>query len=327
MALRKPAGGVGLRNNKLIFAGIAFLILLVFAGALTLLKSIYQTETYYVLKADVATRSQIVPEMLEPVTTSAGTAPKAALGIAEVQAGYMYSKYPLVKGDILTPSNVGGFEDISVGVPDEWVVTSFSVNADNAVGGRIRRGVYFDMMVATNDGAFYPFVNVLTLDTTVSLSNASSAQAADTEEAHAGQTSQYVVGMPPDDAARLQQVMKRYGQDIKLVLSPRQNEYNAPQLASYTGIFKYENDTKNMGVGTDYTFTPLKRDAFGRPIAQVDNCSKGNAKLSPEDCQKAGASTTTTTPSSTSTQSSTAGPSATSQSSTSPSASATTGSR
>lgn len=296
MAIRKTGGGGGLRNNKLIFAGIAFLILLVFAGALTLLKSIYQTETYYVLAADVPTRTQIMPEMLEPITTSAGTAPASALDISDVQAGYVYTKYPLLKGDILTASNVGGFDDISVGVPDEWVVTSFSVGADDAVGGRIRRGVYFDFMVATNDGAFYPFVNVLALDTTVSLANASSSEAADTEEAHAGQTSQYVVGMSPEDAARLQQITKKHGQDIKLVLSPRQNEYAPPQLASYTGVFKYENDTKNLGEGTDYTFTPRERDAFGRPIAKAANCSKGNAKLTTEECQKAGSSSTTTTP-------------------------------
>lgn len=316
MALRKSGGGVDLRNNKLIFAGIAFLILLVFAGALTLLKSIYQTETYYVLAGDVPTRTQIMPEMLEPITTSAGTAPSSALDISDVQAGYVYTKYPLLKGDILTASNVGGFDDISVGTPDDWVVTSFSVPADSAVGGRIRRGVYFDFMVATNNQAFYPFVNVLALDTTVSLSNASSNQAADTEEAHAGQTSQYVVGMPPEDAARLQQITKQYGQDIKLVLSPRQNEYNPPQLSSYTGVFKYENDTRNMGEGTDYTFTPLERDSFGRPIAQAANCSKGNAKLTAEECQKAGTSSNTTT--------NTASPQPSGDSSSSPSSSPST---
>lgn len=324
MAIRSSTGGGSLRNNKLIFASIAFLIILVFAGALTLLKSVYQTETYYVLAGDVPTRTQITPEMLKPITTSAGTAPKSALGIADVQSGYVYTKYPLNAGDILTASNAGGFEDISVGVPDTWVITSFSVGADDAVGGRIRRGVYFDFMVVGKDGSKYPFVNVLALDTTVSLSGASSNQAADTEEAHAGQTTQYVVGMPPEDAARLASIMKGGANGtVQLVLSPRQNEYNPPQLASYTGMFKYEGDTKDMGKGTDYTFTPVPRDAFGRPISQAANCSKGNAKLSPEDCQKAGQSsnTTTTTPSTTS---STA-PSSSSSSPASPSPSSTTG--
>lgn len=161
------------RNNKMVYGLIVVLVIAVFVGSLMLLKNVYQTETYYVLKEDVPTRTQVNADMLEPVTTSAGTAPKSALGISEVQDGYMFTKYPLKSGDILTDSNVGGFEDVSVGVPDSWVVTSFGVNADNAVGGRIQRGTYFDMMVSNNSGTFYPFVNMLALDTTVSMDSAS----------------------------------------------------------------------------------------------------------------------------------------------------------
>lgn len=267
------------RNNKMVYGLIVVLVVAVFVGSLMLLKSVYQTETYYVLKEDVPTRTQINADMLEPVTTSAGTAPKSALGISEVQDGYMFTKYPLKSGDILTDSNVGGFEDVSVGVPDSWVVTSFGVNADNAVGGRIQRGTYFDMMVSNNSGAFYPFVNMLALDTTVSMDSASSSEAAESEEAHQGQTTQYVVGMPPAEAAKLANIMKSSGGDVKLVLSPRQNEYNPPQLAQYSGMFKYDNETKDLGKGTDYTFTPLKRDKFGKPVSTPKNCSHGNAKV------------------------------------------------
>lgn len=283
------SGSSGLRSNKMIYGVIGILVVFVFVGALTLLKNIYQTETYYVLKQDVPTRTQVTPEMLEPVVTSKGTAPKAALSLGDVQSGYLFSKYPLIAGDILTDSNVGGFEDISVGVPDNWVVTSFSVNADKAVGGRIKRGVYFDILVTTNEGVYYPFVNVLALDTTVSMDNASSNKAADSEEAHAGQTSQYVVGMSPEDAARLKAIMKDSANGVELVLSPRQNEYNKPQLSEYNFKFDKEKlmETKNMGEGTDYTFTPVKRDTFGRPIEQIQNCSQGNAKIKPEDCKKA----------------------------------------
>lgn len=289
MAVKKGSGTtIGLRNNKLIFVGIGVLIILVFVGVLSLLRSIYQTETYYVLTQDVQAQSRVTAEMLSPIVTSKDTAPPNAIDptSADFQAGAVFTRYPLSAGDIITSSNAGGREDISVGIPDEWVVTSFSVAADDAVGGRIQRGYYFDVMIATSDQAFYPFVNVLALDTTVSLNSASSSRAADTEEAHAGQTSQYVVGMPPQDAARLQQIVSQYGGDMKLLLSPRQNEYNAPQLASYSGTFSYEGDTKNMGAGTDRTFTPLNRDEFGRPVAVVDNCSEGNAKLTDEECAK-----------------------------------------
>lgn len=287
MAVKKGSGTtIGLRNNKLIFVGIGVLIILVFIGVLSLLRSIYQTETYYVLTQDVQAQSRVTAEMLSPIVTSKDTAPPNAIDPTseDFQAGAVFTRYPLTAGDIITSSNAGGREDISVGIPDEWVVTSFSVSADDAVGGRIQRGYYFDIMIATSDQAFYPFVNVLALDTTVSLNSASSSRAADTEEAHAGQTTQYVVGMPPQDAARLQQIVNQYGGDMKLLLSPRQNEYNAPQLASYSGTFSYEGDTKNMGAQTDRTFTPLDRDEFGRPISVVDNCSEGNAKLTDEEC-------------------------------------------
>lgn len=290
---KKTGGSTKLRNNKLIFALIALLMVIAFVGTLTLIRSVYQTTTYYVLNQDVQTRQQVTPEMLSPVTTSAGTEPKGYT-IVDVQSGQIYTKVPLTAGEMLTQSTAGAREDISTGVPDENVITSFSVDADNAVGGRIRRGVYFDVMVVGKDGSYYPFVNMLALDTSVSLSGASSANAADTAEAKAGQTEQYVVGLSPQNAAKLQSIAT--GGNLKLVLSPRQNEYNSPRLSDYTGKFAYENDVVNAGEGTDYTFTPLKRDAFGRPLQQVATCGKGNAKIDAEVCKEAGSAAPTAAP-------------------------------
>ncbi len=316
--MAKTATGL-FKSAKIIWIGIIILLALVFVGTLTLLRSVYQTETYYVLNQDIPTRTQITMEMLTPVQTSAGTAPGGSPEmtveqrnaerdsiLSSVQSGLVFSQFPLVSGDVLSPSNVGGLSDISVGIPDTWVVTNFSVGADSAVGGRIQRGYYFDMMVTTDQGSFYPFVNVLALDTTVNLNNASSANAANTEEAHDGQTSQYVVGMSPANAAKLQDVMTQYGGSVKLVMSPRQNDYAAPRLMDYSGIFKYDIDIDGViapglqpvldadgnpvdldGDGkfdyreaTDYTFTDVERDKFGRPISRVDNVGLGNAKIS-----------------------------------------------
>lgn len=285
-------------NNWVLIAlivAVAIALFIVFATAAT---RIFQTENYYVLNQDVPTRTQITPDMLDTITASEGTAPAAAIGIEEVQSGDVYTQYPLLAGDILTMSNVGGREDISVGIPDEWVVTNFSVGADDAVGGRIQRGTYFDMMIVQSGtpeeggGSTYPFVNILALDTTVDLSSASSADAAESEEAHDGQTTQYVVGMSPEDAGKLQHIMSQYGGNIKLVLSPRQNEYKAPQLNEYTGKFSYNEDDapKNMGENTDYTFRDVERDEFGAPLEQPGeySCSQGNAKISGEDCETGG---------------------------------------
>lgn len=315
MAKKKASSGL-LRNGKLIWLAIAVILILVFVGSLQLLRGIFQTETYYVLNQDVPARTEITMEMLEPVVTQAGTGPGGAPGMTQeernaeiaqvlssVQSNSVYSRYPLVSGDVLSPSNVGGLTDISQGVPDTWVVTSFGVNADNAVGGRIQRGFYFDMMVVAENGAYYPFVNVLALDTSVSLDGASSADAADTEEAKDGQTQQYVVGMSPENAAKLHDVVNKNSGNIRLVLSPRQNEYAAPQLASYNGNFLYSSEQGPIAPGlidatdvngnpildengqpvkreaTDYTFTDVERDKFGRPISQVENAGEGNAKI------------------------------------------------
>ena len=57
------------RNNKMVYGLIVVLVVAVFVGSLMLLKNVYQTETYYVLKEDVPTRTQVNADMLEPVTT------------------------------------------------------------------------------------------------------------------------------------------------------------------------------------------------------------------------------------------------------------------
>lgn len=282
-------------NNRFLIFVIVFVAALVFVAFATFTQKIFETETYYVLNQDVPVRTRVVPEMMEPITTSKDTSPAAAISLDEIQMNGLYTKFPLKIGDILTQSNVGSLDDISVGVPDTWVVTNFSVGADDAVGGRIQRGIYFDMMVVTADGAYYPFINVLTLDTTVNMGSASSAEAVDTEEAHAGQTTQYVVGMTPENAAKLQDIMANSNGKIKLLLSPRANEYQKPALASYEGLFSYEHGEDGdgpiwPGAGpdgreiTDYTFTDIERDEFGVPIGVIENCSVGNSKVSGDAC-------------------------------------------
>lgn len=279
-------------NTRFIFAAIVVCSVALFFVTLLGLQKFVQTETYYVLNQDVPTRTQVSPEMLTPVVTSAGTAPKSAIGLDQVQTGQVYAQYPLHAGDILTTSNVGGLQDISVGIPDDWVVTNFSVNADDAVGGRIKRGTYFDIMVATPEKSFYPFVNVLALDTTISMNTTSSADAADTKEAHAGQTTQYVVGMSPQNAAKLQSIVQKYGSNIRLVLSPRANEYKKPNLSDYSGMFSYDGKEpiwpgeNAKGEITDNTFTGPERDKLGKPVKQLEDCSEGNARVSGAICKE-----------------------------------------
>lgn len=289
MAKKNGSGSV-LRNNKIILAGIALLLVFVFIGFLTFLKSFYQTETYYVLNDSqgpvIPARTVITPDMLSPLVIAAETAPPNALDISEIDG--ITTKHALNPGDILTASNAGVVNDIYNGVPDNWVITNFSVGADDAVGGRIRAGDYFDVLVADENEAFYPFINVLALDTTIDLSTASSANAADTAEAYAGQTSQYVVSMSPENAALLQQLAIKHKGEMKLLLSPKQNSYQKPTLADYSKLFVFEDKTSPIWPGksdkgelTDSNFNSVQRDEkTGKPIGEeFVSRSGGNLKI------------------------------------------------
>lgn len=258
-----------LKDTKFLFILIAVIAVVAFSATLILLGRLIQTETYYVLNEDVGPRVQIAPEQLDPITTSEGSAPPNALTIADVQTGGLYTQYPLRSGDIITESSVGALSDISLGIPDSWVVTSFGVPADNAVGGRITRGTYFDIIgINDQNEAFYIFSNMLALDTTVSMDGASSAEAVDSEEARDGMTEQYYVGLSPENAAMLQSAVNQY--QIYLVLSPRENEYEDPDTDRLEGFFNYDADelsgVPEVGSMTDNSFTPVERDEEGRPL-------------------------------------------------------------
>lgn len=282
-----------LRNNKLVLLLILVLMAAVFFGSLTFLKNLYQTETYWVVSEEagvIPARTMIDETMLRPIETAKDTSPPNALTLAEINSAPHFTVYPVGPGEIITPTNtLNNFSDISTGVPDSYVITSFSVPADDAVGGRISRGIYFDMMVTSPDGSFYPFTNMLVLDTSIALSGASNSNAVNTAESKAGQTSIYYVALSPSDAAILQTVMKKYAGAIKLVLAPRENEYQAPNLEAYEGVFTFDPqnyDLKNYGQGQDNTFRDVERDDFGRPKALDD---QGN-RLYEERCGNSQAS-------------------------------------
>lgn len=294
----------GLAGNKTILLAIALVAVVLFVLIFTAFNKLFATETYYVLNTNVPAKQMITPEMLSPVDTSEGTSPRGALGISEAQTGNLYTKFPLNADDILTNSNVTNrLADIATGIPDDWVVTNFAVSADNASQGRIQRGIYFDMMVlgknAENETiAFYPFVNLLALDTNSGVENASSANAINNpEESQNGQTEQYVVGMSPQNAAKLHTIIETYrSNNIRLVMSPMQNEYNPPKVSEYQGLLRYDPNADGTiwaGKGddddprevTDNTFSAVTRDENNKPIEKALNCGVGNMK-NVEECSE-----------------------------------------
>lgn len=241
---KKPStkNKVGARNSGLLIAVIAIIAISLFGVFVFVAQKFMATEVYYQLNQPVLARQAITADMVKEISTKQGTSPSTAISLADIQSGAAQSKYPLSANEVLTYGNVGASgdnlhdsllrdkeEDIASilednGTPEDyenWVLTSFSVGADSAIGGRITPGSYFDMMVIDSTGAYYPFINLRAVDTTVSLSSASSSNAANTDEAYSGQTSQYVVQLSPNDAARLQWFVSNFGGSIKLVLNDK----------------------------------------------------------------------------------------------------------
>lgn len=282
-----------LRGNKALWITVGVIAVFLFFMVLMLVRGVFQTETYYVLGDELDSypaRTEVTADMLEPVVISEGAAPPNAMPLDLIQSNFVYTKHPLNPGDILTESNAGPISSIREGVPDNWVVTNFSVAADNAAGGRIRAGDYFDILVANSSGSYYPFINVLALDTTVDLSGASSAAAAESAEAYQGQTTQYVVAMSPENAAKLHTVVEQSSTDIRLVMSPRQNDYNAPRINDYDDVFTHDSNEDPIWPGqvqdengndveiTDGNFREVKRNMAGEPIERSDSATGGNAR-------------------------------------------------
>lgn len=266
------AGQVANNNENLITIIISVIIAIVlFVGVYFGLSSAFETEKYYVLNTNVAARTQIKPQMLTEVVVSKGGSPHNAITLAEVKQGSIFTQYPLMAGDILSVSNTGAKASVTNGIPDDWVITSFSINANSAVGGNIDKGNYFDIIGVKSDGAKYLYTNVLALD--VNRSQQSKDGSLDT-------TIQYIIGVPPQEAPKLHHALNSY--EIKLVLSPKTVEYENRDVVTIDGVFKSDNSKLvDLYKGTDNKFRDIIRDVNGRPVT-LENCVIKDL-INPED--------------------------------------------
>ena len=293
------------KKNLAMVVGIAVLIVLLAGGVYFGLSNVLATESYYVLNADTPAKTQITETMLKEVVTAKNSAPQNAITIAQIRQGNIFTKYPLKAGDVLSASNTGLSLDTGTGIPDTWVVTSFNVNADDAVGGNITKGDYFDIIgVSSETGAKYIFTNVLALEVN---SGQSTTLNGEGEVTGLGETLQYVVGMPADNVAQLQHALLKY-EKIKLVLSPTSLKYKSRDVSPLNNTFQasQDNNTIDLFNGTDNTFSAVLKDGDGVPIT-IENCEAN--LVSPEKlCEEIGykkSATSTTQSSSKQTETST----------------------
>lgn len=264
-----------------------------------ILNTVSKQDTYYVLSHAVAAQTKITTDDVTAQTLS-GQKPPNALTVSDIQQGNVYSKYPLNAGDVLAGSNAGTLDSLNEGIPDNWVITSFTV-ASNDMPTSLQRSDYFDMIVpatsAVSDAKTeqvqatkYLFRNVMVLQTSATTAGTTNAakngQAASSSGSDNSANVTLVVGMSPKNAAILQTVMNQ-NYNVKLVISPKQTTYQDPTTLNGLYDFDYQqvvNDavdpakpsivasqcTKNNGEDenkncTDSTFTTTKRDAFGVP--------------------------------------------------------------
>lgn len=271
------------------------------AGTLYILSSYTKQDTYYVLNTNMPSRTQITSADLQPVTTSQGSAPQNAIGLDVINQGSTYTKYPLQAGDVVSASNAGSLDTINEGIPDNWVVTSFSPGDADPIVENLQRGDYFDIMITNakkqdqksnpDDSDMsniaigqYAFRNVMVLDNPMSTTaNANSDSANSATAQTQNSTQMFIVGMSPKNAAMLAYITGNYA--TKLVMSPKQTSYADPSTldALYktfnfndylgehqTGIMPSNCVDSSTGEEikedcTDNTFAPQERDEFGVP--------------------------------------------------------------
>lgn len=276
------------KNFTAIFLA-GFAIIAITAGIAFTLSKLFATETYYVLNTDIPSKTQITKAMLIPQETAKGTAPQNAIGMGDIQRGTLFSKYPLFQGDVLASSNAGEVSNSFDGIPDDWVVISFTASADNAVDGKIMRGDYFDVIgvnpsevvanpedEAGSTGGRYLITDVLALDI-----NSSSAGEAQTDAEgnvttnNSGASLVYTVGMPQKSASGFLGALPNYD-EIHLARSPISVNYkdrNVKELAGLSQLPGTE-DPQNLYAGTDSTFSPIIRDKNSVPVNKA-TCEAG----------------------------------------------------
>jgi Flp pilus assembly protein CpaB len=241
-------------------------------------------DTYYVLSSDIPARTQITPDLLTEVQTSAGSVPPSSLGISDLTEE-SYSLYSLKAGDILTSSNTGDKLSLTEGLPEDYVVASFTADPSMAAGGNVKRGDYIDIIALIDDStvtgvdgtaASYVLQRALVIDATVDLDTYSSDDsAAETTTAdgtgttttdtgavsdntsgaaiRSGIPTMFTVGLSPENAAILALATQ---QELYVVLSSADSVNNETvptglTPATNSGIW---GNPRNAGEGTDNTF-------------------------------------------------------------------------
>lgn len=227
---------------------ITVIVLVIFVIGVKLFSSVAKTETYYVLSKDVPAQTLVTEDMLKPVSASPGSEPKNILTKADVIADKYYTRIAIKAGEGGTPVPLAAVQKegettsgLQSQIPDNWVVTSFSISSDKAVSGSLHTGDFFDMLVVTDQGAFTPFINTLVLGTTL---NSQTVSNSDGSKTYTTETVQYIVGLPPQEAARLQHIIGTFDNVVLNVSSESAKQCKSVNMNSYSDTVKWDGSTE-----------------------------------------------------------------------------------
>lgn len=258
----------GSKKNLILVIASAIGVFLMSALIFVTLSSLFSTETYYVLNTNVKAKQLITPDMVASRETASGTGPVNAINMSEIQQGKTYSKYPLYAGDIIANSNAGELAGSSVGIPDDWSTTSFSITSTDALGGILGKGDYVDILGVSEEGSRYIINNLLILE--VKFVNEEYDGKLDGQTV-IGEAMHYTVGMPADTIGYFHSALEDY-KTIKMIKSPRSLEYAKRDVSDLDDVFKFGPQIGNTDLfkGTDPTFTDIERDENGKPLSFID---------------------------------------------------------
>lgn len=275
----KPAkSGSKFSGNKTWF-GFAIVAALGAAALIFgILSQILATTTYYVLNADVPARSQITPDMLTEVSASEGTQPRNALGLDEVTFDEVYAKVELNAGDVLSASNTGDLIPLHQGIPEDFVVASFAVDPNSAVGGKLSAGNYIDVYATSEAGDARTtksvLRHVLIMDVTASASEFTESEDV-TEDTSAQDTLRggvpflYTVAVSEEDAAVLANIRN---DSVFVTLSNLKSDTKFEDKNIKTDINSIFGDkaVSDSGEGTDPNFGRGEDKATDAPAATTE---------------------------------------------------------
>lgn len=256
---------VGGKTTFLIAAFISAAILA--ASVFITISSLNAKTTYWVVSEDIAPRQRVTSSMLVEKEARSGSEPEAALTAAFVDSNEVYAKYALKPGDILTRSNVGPLVPITVGIPEDYSVSSFTASATSAAIGQAKRGDYIDIYATYNEGNIATtkliLQRVLVLDSVDGLDEVNTRASANTgPDSGTGAeppkgvsrvSSIYQVGLSRDDTAVLANITSDSRFRLFVALSPAKGASSPiPEKVSSEELIN--SIPGDSGEGTDPTF-------------------------------------------------------------------------